>query len=331
MNPSNESERVFEGQSRGASPGKLTAGGIACLGTLPLTLLAAIYLKIGFVPMILLSVFFGLTGVGLLLRAAMVRKMPRSVSVGPEALTLVSTTGETSRFNWNDIGWIAVETILHSTSRKAMVYSPTGKKLFEVGDSLQAFDEFVTAVNLYLARKDSGTTSQIALKKARKAGTLLVALGLPMVAIGVLNFFLAIHERRAEELYRTKATPASAKVIDRRTAPDGVTKRIVFLAAGDNGKTAERNVEVLPEVWNAVKIGDDLPILVVPEDPEISHLLLGEVEDSMKHNPNMMLVISIIMSAFSLSCVLYGLLQLTGRELVARGGLPSVRRVGEEL
>lgn len=114
---------------------------------------------------------------------------------------------------------------------------------------------------------------------ARKRAVFLMALGVSAWALGGTNLWLAMYDRESQRLLEDRSVPATATVVKRLIAPDGRTHRIHYRVNDAGGQSAQANVEVQPDLWESLEVGETVEVFTVAGRPDISQLVAGQVLD----------------------------------------------------
>jgi hypothetical protein len=220
-------------------------------------------------------VSIGALGAGLrLLRA------PRRVVVGPEGILIERETQRLDRFfHWDEIGSTSTESGGLSHRRFLNVTDLGGKSLIRLDGSFERFDELVALVSDHIAAKGDDTARRIQRKKARRRAVLACAIGLLMLLACGFMAWTTHEDLRAARLLREKGELGEGQIVRLHTAPNGWTRRLEYRVAGTGGRTGTRDVEVERRYWDDLEGEESIPVIYVPDEPEISRLARGEVRD----------------------------------------------------
>jgi len=172
------------------------------------------------------------------------------------------------------------------------------------------------------------TTSE-ALAKARRSA---VFVGMGGIAFIMLSVFVVVETRdtiRAERRFQEAAVPGQARIEERHMAPNGFTPSLVYRIIAPGGRSARRNAEVERSVWDQLAGCVAVPVFYVPDEPEISHLAAGEVEDlSLFKQPLLGYGMPAVLTVMSLFFLAAAALQWRGWDidLDSRTGCLSIKR-----
>lgn len=250
---------------------------------------------------------------------------PRRVVVATDGIT-VEYAGSLTHIAWERIGnaKLVQASILNPT--RLAIIDVAGKSLVKIPATLTDFGKLTDIVQTQVTHNDAHTSELIAKKKTKRGGVFAVVFSVLMLA---LSGFL-LYDTRQKQLqaarFITDALPGEARVVRRFVAPNQVTRRIEFVVKSSSGKTATHNVELEPRLWDAVKEGDAIPVMMVPDDPEIARLIVGEVRDPMlRQDPAMMYLLCAAVGICSLFLLVGGVLALRGIEITSFDGMDQFR------
>jgi hypothetical protein len=112
-------------------------------------------------------------------------------------------------------------------------------------------------------------------RKAKLVGLACFVFGCVLAAGAVFIAVTTREMQRANKLLSLKGVPGEGELVRRFVAPNGVTKRIEYRVAG----STVNNVEVESRFWNQLEDAKTVPVVYVPEEPNISRLQEGLVPD----------------------------------------------------
>jgi hypothetical protein len=270
-------EQVFRRSgSAGANGTLLMLGGVGGLCFALVGFAIAIFGRVGTMALQAMTTIPALLSIGALTAGwAMVRSAQR-VSVSQEGLEIETARGS-RRLSWDEVGSSAVESGGMSHRRRLNITDRAGKSIAKLDESFERFDEIVALISRHVAAKGDGTSERILRKKARRQAILAFVVGLFMAVAAVFVAWTAHAEQRATRLLEEKGQAGQGEIVRRFTAPNGVTKRVEYRVVGTGGRSGTRNVEVEPEYWESLKRESSIPIIYLPDEPEISRLEEGEV------------------------------------------------------
>lgn len=269
-------------------------------------------------------------GLGAFLTAWRLARAPLEVGVGSSGLRITRRRGSQIHL-WSRIGWSTVQAGALDHRRHLKVYDLEGRRLATLSQDLLGFDNLAEQVAARIAARQDGAAQKVSLVKARQSAVFIAVTSLVFLS---LSAFVALETRdtsRAQRRLRESAVPGEARIERRFLAPNGITPRLVYRIDAPGGRSAERNVEVERPTWDALAGATTVPVLYVPDAPEISRLAEGEVEDrSLMSRP---LFGYGVPAALSLMCCLFlvaAVLQWRGWDidLDTKTGRLSIRRFG---
>ncbi len=256
-----------------------------------------------------------LLGIGMLMSGLNQRKAPKSLTIGPEGIALLSQSGQAIHYPWGQIGWLKKEQQAMQTAPSLHIFDASGKTIITLPHSFPELPAIIALIESHLARKTDNTAQAVIAKKSRKQGFTLLLCSLFFLVVGVGSGFLAWHMHRENKEFTAFAVPGIATITETFTAPDGVTRRINIKIEGENGKTGTNNIEIEPALWKTMKAGDPFPVNYVPQNPDNNQPLLTGLPTQTQENP----LIMVIASAFGMIgfavCVLTAVMSFKGCEI----------------
>lgn len=211
---------------------------------------------------------------GLFARGFSVRKLPKRIVVGPDAIVITTNRSE-RRYSWSEIGSAAKANVSLTPTTRLCITDMAGRTIVQVDESFPDFERLVGLVESYVDARPDDTSRRLMARKARRTSVLCFVVGAVMCCGAI---FIAVETRstlRAELLLQTKGVSGQGELVRRFVAPDRVTKRIEYRVAG----AEVRNVEVEPRIWDLLEQGQAVPVILVPEEPDISRLAEGEIRN----------------------------------------------------
>lgn len=206
-----------------------------------------------------------------------VTQTPLAVGVGPASVR-IKTQKQRRTYSWDEIRWCRVQEGGLDQGR-LIIYDTSGKEIASISKLFRDFDELAELVSSYVGTKTDKTADRIQLSKARRAAVFSAILGLFGLASAPFLAWYTYDEQRAERLLQEAAVPGEATVEELFLAPNGVTPRLVYRITTPDGKTATRNAQLRRSLWDAFQGIKTVPVVYVPDEPEISRLQFGEDED----------------------------------------------------
>ncbi len=272
--PEHPCDEVFENpHSQAGNPTYLFLGGIGLIVFAIVGFVAAIGTRHGQMSLHLTSTFPTIIAVGLLARGFSLRNLPVCIVVGPDALE-ISTKRSTRRYAWSEIGSATTANVLNTNKSCLRITDTAGKTIIRVDESFPDYPRLVKRVQSYIDAKPDDTSYRILSRKAKRTGLVCFVLG---CFLGTAAVFIALKSRddaRANALLPVKGVPGQGEIVRRFVAPNGVTKRIEYRVAGSKVK----NVEVEPAFWDQLAHSKTVPVVYVPDEPDINRLESGAIE-----------------------------------------------------
>ena len=212
--------------------------------------------------------------VGMLARGFSQRNQPSRVVVGPDGMKI--TTKRSSRvYSWSEIGSATKTNVLNTPHTCLRITDTFGKVIIKVDESFPDYLRLVKLVESYIDAKPDDTSIRIMSRKAKRAGVVCFLVGSFLSFAAVFIAYEARNSERSKKLLAEKGVVGDGEIVRRFVAPNGVTKRIEFRVAGSKIK----NVEVTTNLWNELEHVKTLPVIYVPDEPDINRLEFGEVKD----------------------------------------------------
>lgn len=213
--------------------------------------------------------------VGLLARGFSLQNLPSRIVVGPEAL-IVTTNQSTKHYSWSEIGSAATANVLNSNQTCLRITNPAGKTIIRIDESFPDYEQLIKRIESYVDSKPDDTSIRIMSRKATRTGIITFVVGCFLAVAAVFIALETREEQRAKQLLSTKGVPGQGEIVRRFIAPNGVIKRIEFRVA----ESEVHNVEVDPVVWELLANAKTVPVIFVPEEPDINRLETGQVDEN---------------------------------------------------
>jgi hypothetical protein len=276
-----------------------------------------------------LTTFPMIIAVGLFASAYPALRSATRVIVGEHDLTVFRGPSELGRWPWTQI---ALASTAQSTGHKQILklYGDTGKLLVTLTEDLEAFPAMVDQIKRRMAQNPSPQRTSVAHRTGRRRGIFLILGGLAFLALAAANAWLAFSDRQSAHLLKTQGQPTQAIIIRKFTAPDGHTRRVEYRI--DAPSAPLENVEINPALWQLLQEQQRVPAVAVPGRPDISRLTIGQIDDRMNADPNLMLFLSAGITLMSLFAIAAGLLNYRGLDLKwdKSRHRPRLARIGED-
>lgn len=251
--------------------------------------------------------------IGLFAAAYSTLRSPTRVILGADGLTVLRGRAEIGRWRWDEIALAPTGQVAISHKRVVKLYGTNGQVLVTLTDDLRDFNDMLVEIHQRMAWHPAPQRDTVARGKHRRTGAFLMIGGVAFFALAGANAWIAFSELRSKELLRTKGQRAEAIVVRKFTAPDGHTRRIEYRV--DAPGAPIENVEVTPIVWTVTETDQRIPVVAVPGHPDVSHLVIGQVDDSMHGDPKTMLALSAAMAVMSTLFFVVGILNRRGLQL----------------
>jgi hypothetical protein len=240
--------------------------GIGLLGFAVLGFLVAIVGRVNQLSLHSMTTFPTMLSLGAFWAAWIKFHAPREVGVGPQGIR-IDQGRESRSYGWDQIGWSSTQTGTFGFQRSLRVFDVKGRKIADLSDSIEDFDDMVDLIAKRIAAKGDQTASQIQLSKAKRTATLAAVAGVLGLAISGALAWHTRDEIRAARMLERSAVPGRAQIERRFLAPNGVTPRVIYRVTTPDGRSATHNAEVERRVWNALEGAQTVPVLYVPEEP----------------------------------------------------------------
>ena len=268
-------EQVFEIQDpRAGNPTYLFLGGLGLIVVAIAGFIVAIGVPHGQISLHMTTTLPTLVAVAMLARGLSLRNMPRRIVIGPDAIEIAGKRS-TRRYAWSEIGSAATANVLNSHKTCLRITDTAGKAIVRVDESFPGYQRLVKLVESYIDAKPDDTSLRIMTRKAKRTAVVCFFFGCVLGAVAVFIALETREKQRAGELLALKGVPGEGEIVRRFVAPNGVTKRLEYRVAGSK----VRNVEVEPMFWDELEGAKTTPVVYVPEEPDVSRLEFGEVED----------------------------------------------------
>jgi hypothetical protein len=147
--------------------------------------------------------------------------------------------------------------------------------------------------------------------QGRRKGLFFMLFGVIFLALGVANICISLKESRDRELFQKFGRPTHGTVVRQFIAPNGRTHRIEFRVDGAPNAPVV-NVEVNQILWMSMIPGKHIPIIAVPDRPDVAHLAIGEIRDNSMPSSGIMIVLSVAIGLFAIATFVVGVLAFRG-------------------
>lgn len=268
--------RLVGGQGfRWLVAGVVTAG-FGCLGFLGVWAVAALVGGPGALRLHFAATLPVLFLLGALSAGWRMWRAPHRVEVGPDGL-LLQGRGGVRHLRWDAVGAAVVETGVINNRRWLDITGRNGRSIAELDQSFGDFDAMVAAIFRFVAAKGGPDEQSLREDNAHLVGGVAGGFGALLLVIMVSVAWSTREQQRADRLLRTAGVRGEAEVVRRSIAPNGVTRWLEYRVTGSNGQAVTHNAQVDPAVWDRRKGVTKVPVVYVPDEPDITHLAVGEV------------------------------------------------------
>jgi hypothetical protein len=266
-----------------SKPWLFLAGGIVLVLVALGGFFLALFTRAGMIQMQLMCVLPMLGAVGCFSVAYVTARAPREVALGEDGITLVYRTSS-RRLPWDQVAW--ANTLQQAmTSRKVLkIFGNDGKSLATITGDIIGFDAMCQTIANRLSLLRSPHQSSVRWRKARRQGAGLMIGGICACALAGAVGWIAWDDQHSAALLQSSGTRGEGVVLSKSIAPDGRTHRIEYRVVS-GAKSDTHNIEIIIPLWQTLSPGDHLAIKTVPNRPEISELLEGEVRDDSRLSP----------------------------------------------
>lgn len=210
--------------------------------------------------------------VGLFARGFSRRGTPSRVVIDDDGME-VDFGQDAKRYHWSEIGSATTTNVLNTPKTCLRVTDTAGKTLIKVDESFPDYGRLVELVQARVDAKPDDDSIRILARKAKWMGLFIFACGCFLATAAVFIALQTHWDQRASKLLADKGVVGEGEIVNRFTAPDGVTKRLEYRVGG----SGVRNAEVHPVFWEALDGAETVPVVYVPDEPDISRLGIGEV------------------------------------------------------
>ena len=216
-------------------------------------------------------------GVACAARLLSLGRMTRSVTVAADGVTIEQASG-TAHYAWSQIGSVKYEKDNMYGSGISLLDN-AGKKLAVISLAISRHDELARLLQEGVAAHNADVAEVVQKKVLFRQGVLIALFGVVAMLVGGGLIYGAFETQRADALFASAAVDGEAVVTDLIVAPNGRTKRVYFAVEGDNGVTADHNVEADETYWHSLSVGDLIAVRFVPAEPSIAQMAQGQVID----------------------------------------------------
>lgn len=295
------SQRVFHHRARAqwAAIAKLVGGILLALLALAMLALNILIINPTTIALHATTTMPMIMGVFLFSSAVASLKSPGRVEITNEEIQFQPGP----RIAWRDIAFASVDETAGGQQRQLRLLDQNGKRIGQVASSIENFDALVAQVREKVGQHTSPeVTSKVRMKKARRQSILTAGGTILLLTAGVFVILDARWNQHAQHQLQNAAIEGAGVVSEKFVAPNGVTTRIRYTVTGSDGEEAEHNVEISSVLFDTLSVGDSIAVRYVPDEPEISRLVAGEIErEDIQDSPTMSFLLggaAIAMSLF---------------------------------
>lgn len=275
IEPERPAGRVFENPySKSGSSTYLFLGGFCLVGVAIVGFLAAIWGRGGQMALHATTTLPMIFAVGLFARGFSRRRTPSRLVVDSDGME-IGFGQDAKRYHWSEIGSAVTANVLNTPKTCLRVTDTAGKTIIKVDESFPGYERLVELVQSHIDAKPDDDATRILARKAKRAAIGFAFFGCFLATAAVFIALQTRWDQRALKLLADKGVVGEGEIVSRFTAPDGVTKRLEYRVAG----SAVRNAEVHPVFWEAIEDAETVPVIYVPDEPDISRLGIGEVAE----------------------------------------------------
>ena len=267
--------RAFENPYSGSgSSSYLFLGGFGLVAFAIVGFFGAIWGRGGQMALHLTTTLPVIIATGLFARGFSRRNTPSRVVVDSDGME-VDFGPDSKRYHWSEIGSATTANVLNSGKTCLRVTDTAGKTIVRVDESFPDYRRLVDLVQSHVDAKPDDDAIRILSRKAKRAGAVTFLFGGFLATAAVFIALQSHWEQRARNLLAARGVVGEGEIVRRFTAPNGVTRRLEYRVAG----AGVRNAEVHPVYWTTLEGAETVPVVYVPDEPDISRLEVGEVND----------------------------------------------------
>lgn len=253
-----------------------------------------------------------LIGIFSLVRGWQMMNAPAYVRLFREGVCIGKQSGERI-LPWTEIAHIAVEETGGAMPTKVVRLKDAQDKTVESLSSLERIDDLVVRLKACVssvqaseagvasptpdapgATENSSVATQVSAgdepkrmvatalhrKRGRKRAIGYGVFSVIMLAAGCAIIGFGMWEAHRRDALANQAIEGLGLVEQRKTAPNGTTKRLYVKVQGREGQEETHNFEVTDPLYESISEGDQIPVRYVEDDPRIAELVGGQVKES---------------------------------------------------
>lgn len=247
---------------------------VVLFATMAAGLLLAIVGNAGPLSLHAMTTLPALGAIGMLAAAISVARSPRRVVLDDQGITLEGRRGR-SIFLWSDVGDATIGQTPLSARWVLTLCDRAGAKLASIDQGIEGFERLRELVVAKVAARPDGVAENIRSDRSKRAARRTLVFGVIMSAVSASIAWMGHRDERAVRMLAHSGVAGEAEIVRRFMAPNGVTPRLEYKVTS-NGRSATRNAEVERTFWNELEGEKTVPVIYVPEEPELSRLAAGE-------------------------------------------------------
>jgi len=186
------------------------------------------------------------------------------------------------RYRWSEIASVAVDESPGLSQKVVRLKDAQDKTLASIS-GVDNVDDLISVLKAKVVSsepesRDPSKPTAVHRKRGRKRAIAFGLFGALMMFVSGFIISTGRWEAHKESAMQTRAVPGSGLIVERRVAPNGVTKRVYVKVTGSDDHTETHNFEVTDELFGAVEEGAEIDVIYVPDDPRIAKLAVeGQV------------------------------------------------------
>ncbi|TWT93289.1 hypothetical protein [Stieleria varia] len=227
-------------------------------------------------------------------------KAIREVRLWPQGIELIGKTSQT--IPWQHIHDVRVADSTNPGTMMQKVITLAGADNEPVGKITGVFKRHGDMLSQIrgmagITENPAGEKRAVSAAGKKKGRRTALITGVGTLLMGTAGIFLPLQaywRHEANQLMASSAVAGTGTVTNKLIAPNGRTRRIHYSVTGTDGTVETHNVEVTREFYDSIHFGDSVAIRYVPDRPDISELVVGQVfEDDITDTPMALLLMGI--------------------------------------
>jgi len=198
-------------------------------------------------------------------------RSPRRVFVGEREIVLFYANHKRA-IPWTQLRWSTIESSSVNHQNFLVIYNVDGRKDVRIPPTFNGLDRMADLVREKLEQTNAGFEFRAPLERNWKQACFLIGIGL---ALGTLAVYLLVTDHQDLQngkRLRAEGVQGEGTVTRHFKAPNGIITRIEYEVTGADGSTGTDVVEIEPPEWESLAVGDKVPLIYVPDAPEVSEL-----------------------------------------------------------